>query len=794
MGLRSELRSRILDDVVGEVLSSGVDCATLILDAPSTKILSSCLRTSDLVSEGVLSLQNLHRLREPLRDFTAIYFISPSLESISQLIWDFHGAPATGQNGEPSTPSRASEAESESALIRAGALPRRTGQPRSPMYRQAFVYFTGPIPDNLFPLFRSASDLRRHLRSLKEFTLDFLPHESRVFSTGQPNALRDLVSGSADDLSGCLRKAAQRIAGLCATIRDEPAIRYLGTSQVCQSLAGAVAQSLKDARSNAKRGRGTYAPRSRGCLVILDRSVDTVAPLMHEFTYQAMVHDICAARGEQVLIGYEGENVSTAASGYDKEKNTLILNEAEDAVWEANRHEHIGNVCAALPREMSRFKKDNKMAKMEDDRIKAERKGRAFDVSAKAMSSALSDFGKFAATSTLLSKHINLSSECLKKVERRGLQALATLEQDIAAGFAEDLSTVSKAHAVNGFRRAQDSLGAEERVRLLLLLILSRGGMDATTRETMMRGLPGFTPSIFSAYRALGANVLSSSYVPPKMEDERVREGRRRAEGIQLLRFVPDIWRVCRRLAQNSLPEKEFPYLSEEHRVADQDRATSQGASAEARSVRRRDQKTGRVVKSTEKTLPYLIVFVAGGITYSEMRSLYEVQRENKGTVNMIIGGTELLTPRSYLRALSGETWSGYFSQVKDPLGGYLECVLDPLAQETQSGSSSGSGERDKRDKKDHRAIDVMDSLSDDEGGRGRDKGARGRGEDRGRGADRGRGKGGDSLSDDDDFRPTKSKGAAEGAKARGKSKGRSRGRGDDSDDEFTIEKPYFGR
>ena len=33
-------------------------------------------------------------------------------------------------------------------------------------------------------------------------------------------------------------------------------------------------------------------PRSRGTLIITDRAMDTVAPLLHEFTYQAMANDL----------------------------------------------------------------------------------------------------------------------------------------------------------------------------------------------------------------------------------------------------------------------------------------------------------------------------------------------------------------------------------------------------------------------------------------------------------------------------------------------------------------------
>eukprot|EP00920_Eleutheroschizon_duboscqi_P017434 GHVT01041636.1.p1 GENE.GHVT01041636.1~~GHVT01041636.1.p1 ORF type:complete len:103 (+),score=15.49 GHVT01041636.1:405-713(+) len=51
-----------------------------------------------------------------------------------------------------------------------------------------------------------------------------------------------------------------------------------------------------------------------------------------------------------------------------------------------------------------------------------------------------------------------------------------------------------------------------------------------------------------------------------------------------------------------------------------------------------------------------VVVFVAGGITFSEMRSAYEICAEFKD-VDVYIGGTSILTPRNVIRMfqLQGE-------------------------------------------------------------------------------------------------------------------------------------------
>ncbi|KAJ1480174.1 Sec1-like protein [Baffinella frigidus] len=90
-----------------------------------------------------------------------------------------------------------------------------------------------------------------------------------------------------------------------------------------------------------------------GTLLVLDRASDVTSPLMHEYTYQAMAHDLLDIKDERYKYKY------TNAKG-DQLVKEVLLNEL-DPIFPALRHLHIAEAIDSVLNLFNTFLQNNKV-------------------------------------------------------------------------------------------------------------------------------------------------------------------------------------------------------------------------------------------------------------------------------------------------------------------------------------------------------------------------------------------------------------------------------------------------
>lgn len=83
-------------------------------------------------------------------------------------------------------------------------------------------------------------------------------------------------------------RAVQGLTSALLALKIKPYIRYQATSEVCGLLSRKITETVAAERELFQFGR----TEGSSLLLILDRREDPVTPLLSQWTYQAMVHEL----------------------------------------------------------------------------------------------------------------------------------------------------------------------------------------------------------------------------------------------------------------------------------------------------------------------------------------------------------------------------------------------------------------------------------------------------------------------------------------------------------------------
>lgn len=87
---------------------------------------------------------------------------------------------------------------------------------------------------------------------------------------------------------------------------------------------------------------------------MVDRSLDLFSPLVHEFTYQAMVHDLLPVKDGDKVTYKTVINEGTK----NEELKDMVISE-QDKVWVDYRHLHMKDVLGKLGEDFAKFRAAN---------------------------------------------------------------------------------------------------------------------------------------------------------------------------------------------------------------------------------------------------------------------------------------------------------------------------------------------------------------------------------------------------------------------------------------------------
>ncbi|KAH0913748.1 LOW QUALITY PROTEIN: hypothetical protein HID58_037069 [Brassica napus] len=620
-------RDRLLHEMLGSTKTGDSKAwKILIMDRVTVKVMSKSCKMADITDQGISLVEELFKRREPMPGMDAIYFIQPSKENIVMFLSDMSG--------------------------------------REPLYRNS------TIPKELVNHIKSDSSVLPRIGALREMNMEYFPIDNQGFLTDHDQALQTLYAEDAENsrhFNICLNMMATRISTVFASLKELPFVRYRAAKSTAPRdlVPSKLAAAIWDCISKFKAIPNF--PQTETCeLLIVDRSVDQIAPIIHEWTYDAMCHDLLDMEGNKHVIEVPSK------TGGPPEKKEIVL-EDHDPVWLELRHTHIADASERLHEKMTNFASKNKAAQM--------RSKEGSELSTRDLQKIVQALPQYGEQVDKLSTHVEIAGKINRIIRDTGLRDLGQLEQDLVFGDAA-------AKDVINFLRTNQDTNPENKLRLLMIYATVYPEKFEGDKGVKLMQLAKLSPvdmKVISNMQLIAGspeNKTKSGSFSLKFDTGKTKQANRKdrsgeEETWQLFRFYPMLEELLEKLVKGDLSKSDYLCMNQsshkeeesESRTGSEELCSYGGSRAESHPSLyeiKTDSNLGTsipfflrtnsdsVLKSASLDLKKLgqriFVFIIGGATRSELRVCHKLTSSLRREV--VLGSTSFDDPPQYITKL----------------------------------------------------------------------------------------------------------------------------------------------
>ena len=245
------------------------------------------------------------------------------------------------------------------------------------------------------------------VRSIQEFFADFTVVNADLMSLDLGFPKQRLWSNGPDVWNpDALQRSTEGLMALLLSLKKRPLIRYEKNSLLTKKLATEIRYQMTQEEQLFDFRKTDTAP----ILLLLDRRDDPITPLLSQWTYQAMVHE---------LLGIQNGRVDLSdVPGISKEQREIVLSPDQDPFFKKNMYLNFGELGNTIKEYV--------------DQYQSKTKSNANIESIEDMKRFVEDFPEFRKLSGNVTKHVTLVSELSRRSGVDDLLNVSELEQSLA--------------------------------------------------------------------------------------------------------------------------------------------------------------------------------------------------------------------------------------------------------------------------------------------------------------------------------------------------------------------------
>lgn len=485
--------------------------------------------------------------------------------------------------------------------INIGLLLKELTRPRFAEYH---LFFSGILTSGLLRLI-AENDEYELVKQVQEFYADFLPINEDLITLNCRNTIVMTASAGtawARDYSHLYERNRQGLEAILLALKRQPTmIRYQASSAFAQQMARDIHEKIVSDQIFHFRSSGR-----KGCLLlVLDRVDDPVTPLLSQWTYQAMVHELLGLNNNRVIL--------RGAPNVTKDLEEVVLSCHQDDFFRLNRHSNFGELGEAIQTLLKDYQRQTQMH--DASRLN----------SIEDMQQFMEKFPELRSQSHNVSKHVAIMGELARLVEVCSLMDVSQFEQELAC---------SDDHSIQ-YKELLDKLASShvkmpDKLRLGLLYALryeNSGNLNRIKAEMKKGGVPDHMISLMDTILQYGGNNSRGPGLygaGPKDIVSKMTTFMTNVQGVSNVysQHVPVLIDTLNAITKGKLKQDTHPFI------------IGKGSGDDCPSE--------------------VIVFIAGGVTYEEATKVSEFNKTNSGKIQVILAGSTIHNSTSFLEELKG--------------------------------------------------------------------------------------------------------------------------------------------